>query len=45
MDKLKNIKDYITSLNNSELYNLKEFLDLEIRLSEISIGEGQEKRR
>lgn len=45
MDKLRNIRDYITGLNNSELHELKEFIEHEIYLSELSIEEGSEIRK
>ena len=42
---LKDIKFGIMGLPNSELYDLKEMLDLEIKLSEEAITEGQEERK
>ena len=45
MSKLKEIKFWIMSLPNSELHDLKEMLDLEIKLSEQAIKEGQEERK
>jgi hypothetical protein len=43
-NKLQNIKDYIQSLNNSELYELKDAVDHEIRMSELAIECGEERR-
>jgi len=43
-DKLQNIKDYITSLSNSELYELKTAVNLEIYLSELAIAQGSERK-
>lgn len=44
-DKLRNIKDYITSLTNSELYEVKNSIDQEIYLSELTIESGEEIRK
>jgi hypothetical protein len=45
MKNLTNIKDYITSLTNSELKEVKEAIDLELSLSERCIEEGHEERK
>lgn len=44
MKNLTNIKDYITSLTNSELKEVKEAVDHELELSERCITEGHEDR-